>query len=311
MQRLRDHVELHCNPIDRPVTRQELIAGVRDVDGLIPMVTDRIDAAAMDASPRLKVIANFGVGFNNIDIAAATARGIVVTNTPDVLTATTADLAWALLMALSRRVVEGDQLARSGEWEGWGPTQLLGADITSAALGLIGLGRIGRAMASRAKGFEMNVRYWNRTRMSEDEERALGVTYGSMDEVLAHSDFVSLHVAMTDETYHLIGAEQFARMKSTAVLINTARGAVVDEKALVAALQSAQIAGAGLDVFENEPQIEPELRSMSNVVLLPHLGSATIGTRTKMGHMAIDNLLAAHAGERPPNLVNSEIFDEA
>jgi glyoxylate reductase len=248
------------------------------------------------------------VGYNNIDVAAATARQIPVTNTPGVLTAATADMAWALMFAIGRRVVEGDQLVRSRQWQGWGPLQLLGQDITSATLGLIGFGRIGKAMVRRARGFDMRVVYWNRTRLSPDEEAELGVTYLSREEVLAQADFVSLHVALTPETKHLIGEAELAAMKPTAYLINTARGPVVDEKALVKVLQAGGIAGAGLDVFENEPQLEPELYDMPNVVIPPHLGSATIGTRTRMGNIAVANCLAACRGKRPDNVVNPEIY---
>ncbi len=309
MELLHREAELTMNPDDRVLSRDEIVAGVRGVDGLLCLLTDSIDAEIMDANPSLKVIANFAVGFNNIDVDAASARKIPVTNTPGVLTETTADMAWALLMDAARRVAEGDRFVRTRKWQGWGPLQLLGADVTGATLGLVGLGRIGKAMLSRAKGFDMNVLYWNRTRRSIDREQQLGVRYAALDDLLADSDFVSIHVALNDETRHLIDTPQFSLMKRTACIINTSRGPVINEKALVRALQDGKIASAGLDVYENEPQLEPELYDMPNVVIAPHLGSATIGTRTKMGNMAAENCLAACAGQRPPNLVNPEIYD--
>lgn len=307
---LKREAELTYNPDNRVLSRTELIAGMAGQDGLLCTLMDGIDGELLDTNPNLKIVANYAVGYNNIDVAAASARNIPVTNTPGVLTDSTADMAWALMFAIGRRLVEGDQLVRSRNWQGWGPLQLLGQDITGATLGLIGFGRIGKAMVQRAKGFEMKVVYWNRTRLSETEEAELGITYGSREEVLAQSDFVSLHVALTPDTTHLIGPTELAAMKSTAYLINTARGPVVDEKALVEALKSGSIGGAGLDVFEKEPILEPELYDLPNVVIQPHLGSATIGTRTKMGNMAAENCFAACSGERPPNLVNPEIYNE-
>lgn len=305
---LRDQSILTMNSADRVLGKQEIIDGIADVDGLLCLLTDTIDDEILAANSNLKVVANFAVGFNNIDVVAATKRKIPVTNTPGVLTETTADMAWALLMAAARRVVEGDRFVRSKQWQGWGPLQFLGSDVTGATLGLIGIGRISRAMVRRAKGFDMNVLYWNRTRLSEDEEHSLGITYAPMDDVLGESDFVSVHVALNDQTRHLIGGAQLAKMKPTACLINTARGPVVDEQALVVALQNGTIASAGLDVYENEPALEPELYDLANTVIAPHLGSATIGTRTKMGNMAAENCLAACNGERPPNLVNPEVL---
>ena len=309
MSMLGDHCDLLFNTADRVLEKDELIAGVRGVQGLICLLTDSIDADVMQANPDLQVIANFAVGFNNIDVAEATRLGIPVTNTPGVLTESTADMAFALLMDVARRVSEGDRLVRRGDWDGWGPLQLLGADVSGATLGLIGLGRIGRAMIPRARGFDMRVKYWNRTPLSSTEEETLGISFGSIDEVLEESDFVSIHVALNSQTRHLFGATQFARMKPTACLVNTSRGPVVDERALVDALIGGEIAAAGLDVYESEPALEPELYDLENVVLAPHLGSATIGTRTKMGNMAVENCLAACRGQRPPNLVNPEVFD--
>lgn len=309
MKLLAKNSRLTCNPDDRVLTKEEIVEGVRSADGLLCLLTDSIDGEIMDANPELRVVANFAVGFNDIDVSAATQRRIPVTNTPGVLTDTTADMAWALMMAAARRLVEGDRLVRSRSWQGWGPLQLLGTDITGATLGLIGMGRIGKAMARRARGFELDVIYWNRTRLDRDEEESLGVTYRPMEYVLCESDFVSLHVALNEATVHLIGDYELKEMKRTAVIINTARGPIIDEKALVRALSSGEIAAAGLDVYENEPILEPELLEMENVVVAPHLGSATIGTRTKMGNMAAENCLRACSGHRPPNLVNPEVYN--
>jgi len=309
MRILSEAAELTYNQEDRVLSKQEIIRGVRDADGLLCLLTDSIDEDILEAAPNLKVVANFAVGFNNIDVAAATRRRIPVTNTPGVLTDSTADMAWALLMDAARRLSEGDRLVRTRQWTGWGPLQLLGADITGATLGIIGLGRIGQALARRARGFEMRVCYWNRTRLSEQEERELGVQYCSMDTLLGESDFLSLHVALNDETHHLIGASELGRMKPNAILINTARGPIVDEAALVEALKTGVIAAAGLDVYEREPILERELYDLENVVLAPHLGSATIGTRTKMGNMAVENCLLACQGQRPINLVNGEVYE--
>ncbi|MCS7471025.1 D-glycerate dehydrogenase [Stieleria sp. ICT_E10.1] len=306
MERLQTEANVFHGDLDRAPTRAELLDGVRDVDGLICLLTDQIDGELLDVNRSLKVVSNYAVGFNNIDVAAATERNVAVTNTPGVLTDCTADMAWALLMASARRVVEGDQLVRSGRWGGWEPLQMLGAEVTGATIGLIGLGRIAKAMAKRALAFDMRVLYWNRTRLSADEEKTLGVEYRELDEMLGESDFVSIHVALSEQTRHLISTPQLERMKPTATLINTARGAVVDESALVQALRDGTIARAGLDVYEQEPKVEPELLSMQNVVLAPHLGSATVQTRTRMGDLAIENCLAACRGERPPNLVNAQ-----
>lgn len=308
MQILREASQLTVNPHDRPVTRPELLEGVREVDGLLCLLHDEIDGEVMDAGKHLKVIANFAVGFNNIDVSAATERKLPVTNTPGVLTDTTADMAWALLMAAARRVAEGDRFVRTRAWHGWGPLQYLGVDVSGATLGIIGFGRIGQAVARRAAAFEMDVVYFNRTRLSPAEEQSLGIRYLPLDELLASCDFVSVHVALNDQTEHMIGSAQLAQMKPTGIIVNTARGPVIDEQALVAALKSGQIGGAGLDVYEREPELEEELYGLDNAVLAPHLGSATIGTRTKMGNMAVRNCLQACTGNRPPNLVNPEVY---
>ncbi len=308
VSRLQERTRLTYNRQDRPLTRDELLEGVRDAEGLLCLVTDRIDEDLLASAPRLRVIANYAVGFDNIDLAAATRRGIAVTNTPDVLTAATADMAFALLLAVSRRVVEGHALVRAGEWRGWAPLQLLGGQVSGATLGLIGLGRIGRAVAQRARAFDMTVMYWNRTRLSPEEEERLGVKYAPVDAVLEQSRFVSLHVAATPETRHLIDARALKLLGPSGYLINTARGTVVDERALVTALRQGVIAGAGLDVYEHEPRLTPGLAEFPNVVLAPHLGSATLETRSAMGNLAVDNLLAALAGEVPKNVLNPEVY---
>lgn len=302
MVRLWSDVEL--NPYDRPMTRDELISAMRGKDGLLCLLTDVIDAEVMDASDSLRVIANYAVGFNNIDVEAATRRAIAVCNTPGVLTETTADFAWALLMATARRVVEGDRLMRAGRYAGWSPTMLLGCDVYSKVLGLVGMGRIGAAVARRASGFSMKVVYFDVNRLSEDEEKALGVHYTDFETLLGISDFISIHVPLVPATRHLIGENEFSKMKSSTCLINTSRGPVVDENALVAALESKQIAAAGLDVYENEPLMAPGLEELENVVLAPHIASATNETRTLMGIIAVENMVAGLRGQIPPNCVN-------
>jgi len=306
MERLQQETELEMNTEDRVLTKQEIINGVKGKDALLCLLTDTIDGAIMDANPALKVIANYAVGFNNIDIAAATQRRIPVSNTPGVLTETSADLAFTLMTTLTRRIVEADKFVRTGKWKGWGPLQYLGTDIYGATLGIIGLGRIGKAIAKRAKGFDMNIVYWNRTKLTESEEKELGLSYSPFDDLLKKSDFVSLNVAYNKNTFHLMSTREFGLMKESAYVINTARGPVMDENALVNALKENQIMGAGLDVYEEEPEINPELLAMDNTVLLPHIASATIATRTKMGMIALDNLLAACNGDQIPNLVNKE-----
>lgn len=306
MERLERETDLAWHREDRVATRAEVIEGMKGREALLCTILDRVDAELLDACPGLKVVANFGVGFNNIDIVAATARKIPVTNTPGVLTDATADMAFALLLAVARRLGEGERIVRAQKWTGWEPLQLLGADVSGATLGIIGFGRIGQAVARRAQAFGMRVIYWSRSIVSEGSE--LCATRMSLEDVLRQSDFVSLHVAYNPETHHLLDEPQFKLMKPTAFVINTARGAVINEAALVHALQTKRIAGAALDVFEREPQLTPGLAELESVVLAPHLGSATIGTRTRMGMIAVDNLLAVCAGRRPPNCVNPEVF---
>ena len=304
MERLRALFDLSYNPQERQLKRKEIIRGAADKVGLISMLSDVIDKEVIESCSSLKVIANYAVGFNNIDLKVATAKKIFVTNTPGVLTETTADLAWALILSVARRLIEADRLVRSGRWEGWAPTQLLGNDVHGKTLGIIGLGRIGRAVASRAKGFSMKVLYHNRKRVEESVERELNARSVALEDLLASADFLSLHVPLNSETHHLIGRRELLQMKPTSYLINTARGPIVDEKALIEVLQQRRIAGAGLDVFEKEPRISPKLLRLKNVVALPHLGSASIETRTQMGLIVAENLKAVAEGRIPPHQVN-------
>ncbi|MFZ5863991.1 MAG: 2-hydroxyacid dehydrogenase [Nitrospirota bacterium] len=302
MALLQSRVDLTCNPHDRALTRDELLRMINGQRGVITMLTDRVDAELLDAAPNLRVVANYAVGYNNIDVAAARARGITVTNTPGVLTNATADLTWALILGVTRRLVEGDRLVRAGRWNGWSPTQLLGMDLADAVLGIVGMGRIGRAVASRARAFGMRVIYAARRPMPDVDPNWNAV---ALNDLLAAADIVSLHVPLTDVTRHLIGAAQLAAMKPSAYLINTSRGPVVDEAALVEALRTGRIAGAGLDVYEREPEIHSDLSACENTLLLPHLGSATTATRERMGSMVVDNVIAVLEGRRPPNPVEA------
>ena len=303
MHRLKTRFDLKYNSHDRTLTKPELILGMRGRPALISMLSDPIDAEVIESNPRLKVIANYAVGTNNIDLKTASSREIVVTNTPGVLTDATADLAWSLILSLARRVLEGDRLVRTGRWMGWNPTQLLGMDLTGKTLGIIGMGRIGQAVARRAVGFGMRLIYHNRRRLPGHFEKKFNASYRPLSRLLTTADIISLHVPLTPETRHLIDRRVLDRMKRTAFLINTARGPIVDEKALVNALKHGKIAGAGLDVFEEEPTVQKSLLTLPNVVLLPHLGSATIETRTKMGFMVIENIQAVLNGKLAPNAV--------
>lgn len=304
MREIRRDFRLRFNREDRPLSKEEILRGIRKADGLISMLSDKIDREIIAAAPRLRIIANYAVGYNNIDLGAARERGIFVTNTPGVLTETTADLTWALILAAARRLPEGERLARSGKWTGWAPTQLLGGDVFGKTLGIIGMGRIGQSVARRAIGFEMRVVYHSRRRLSLREEKRLRLSFLPLPDLLKESDVVSLHLPLTEESHHLIDRKAFQRMKPTAFLINTARGPIVDEKALIEALRKKKIRGAGLDVFEEEPTIPPALRERKEVVLLPHLGSASLETRIRMGRIVLDNLVAALNGKKPPNMVN-------
>ena len=305
---LEKHHMVEVNPFDRVLTKEEIMEGVKGKDGLLCLLTDTIDEAIINSEPKLKMIANYAVGYNNIDVAAANKRGIPVSNTPDVLTDTTAEMAWALVFAASRRLIEGDRFTRAGKFHGWAPLLLLGQDITNKTLGVIGAGRIGTAFALKSKGFNMKVLYVN-SRKNEVLEKQLGAKKVSLDRCLAQSDVISLHVPLNDSTVHMIGEKQFKMMKETAIFINTSRGPVVDEDALIKALQEKWIFGAGLDVYEYEPDIPHSLRELENVVLQPHTASATIETRTNMALMAAENMLAGLKGKMPPNCVNPEVFE--
>jgi len=305
---LAQECDVRANREDRPMGRADLLEAVAGADGFLSMITDAVDAELMDAAPRLRVVSNMAVGYNNIDVAAATARGIVVTNTPGILTEATAELAFALILAAARRVVDLDRRTRAGEWTCWAPLLFLSREVSGKTLGVVGLGRIGRAVARRARAFGMRVLYHSRSRLEAAEERDLGVEYAEKDELLATADFVSLHVPLSAETRHLIGRRELDLMKPTAYLINTSRGPVVDEAALVEALKARRIEGAGLDVYENEPMLTPGLAALDNAVLLPHVGSATVETRAKMARMAAENLLSALRGERPAHVVNPEVW---
>lgn len=308
---LRPLVELDYNDADEGYPPDVLIEKLRDKQGVVSQLTDKFTAAVMDQLPGLKVISNVAVGFDNIDIPAATARRILVTNTPDVLTDTTADFAWTLILATARRLTEGEAFLRAGQWRQWRINLLCGYDVHHATLGICGMGRIGQAVARRARGFDMRVLYHDAFRQPPEVESSLGLEFVEFDRLLAESDFVSLHVPLLPETSRLIGAAQLAKMKRTAILINTSRGPVVDEAALAQALAAGTIAAAGLDVYEREPEIHPGLLQVQNVVLAPHIASASIATRTKMCLMAAENVVAALAGRRPPNLVNRELWTGA
>lgn len=300
--------EMEVWPQESPLSYEVLLEKVRDAEGLLTLLTDRIDAALMAAAPKLKVVSNLAVGYDNIDIPEATRRGIVVGNTPGVLTETTADLAFALLMAAARRVVEADSYTRKGQWQSWGPMTLLGQDIHHATLGIVGLGRIGAELAKRARGFNMKVLYYDKIRRSEPEERHLGVEYvPEMSKLVSSADFISVHVPLRPQTYHLFGAAEFAMMKPTAVFINTSRGLVVDQKALCEALKARQIFAAAVDVTEVEPiPHDDPLLTLDNIIITPHIASASVTTRTNMAVMAAANLIAGLKGQVPPNCVNPE-----
>jgi lactate dehydrogenase-like 2-hydroxyacid dehydrogenase len=299
----------HNQQDDIPLSAEELRRRLADKEGVLATGSDRMDASILDAAPRLKAVCNNAVGYNNIDLAACNERGVLATNTPGVLDETTADTTWALLMAAARRITEAERWLRAGNWkEGWKHDRLLGQDVHHATLGIIGMGRIGQAVAQRAKGFSMRVIYHNRNRVPKSIEKQLGAKYASLEKLLKDADFVSLNLPYSPESRHLIGAKQLALMKPTAVLVNAARGGIIDDAALVQALRERRIAAAGLDVFEGEPKLNPGFLDLDNVVLVPHVGSATRATRMAMATLAAKNLTAALAGRRPPNLLNHEAW---
>ena len=294
-------LDIEIFPYDRIPKKGEIIAGIKDADALISLLADRIDKEIIDSAPKLKVIGNYAVGYNNIDVEYAKKKGIVVTNTPGVLTDATADLTFALILAAARRVVEGDKFMRQGKFKGWAPMLMLGKDVWGATIGIIGAGRIGQAVAKRAKGFNMRILYYSRKR--KEEMDGLGAKFVSLEELLRESDIITLHVPLTPETRHLIDYKEFELMKEGAILINTARGEVVNEEAMLKALKSGKLFAAGLDVFYNEPKVNPELFKMDNVVLTPHIGSATERTRRKMAEMVCIDVVRVLRGEKPENRV--------
>jgi len=293
------------------MARHQLLAEVAGKAGAITLLTDRVDEEFLDAAgPQLKIVANYAVGFDNIDVEACTRHGVLASNTPEVLTETTADTAFALMMAAARRIAEGDRFVRSGAPWVWGPLMMLGQDVHHATLGIVGFGRIGQALARRARGFSMRVLYHDMYRPPAEVERELGADYRDLEDLLHESDFVSLHTSLTPQTRHLINARRLALMKPTAVLVNTSRGPVIDEQALAEALRQGQIFAAGLDVFEREPDVHPGLLACDNAVLIPHLGSATVKTRLAMAGLAVDNLLAALEDRHPPTLLNPQAWEQ-
>jgi glyoxylate reductase len=311
LEKVKKLFRTKMNPYDRVLTKKELLRGVKNVDGLLCLLTDTIDKKVMEQAPNLKIIANYAVGFNNVDVKEATKRGIMVTNTPGVLNDTTADLAWVLLMATARRIAEADKFTKRKLYKGWAPELLLGHDVWGKTLGIVGMGRIGKEVARRAAGFKMKVIYTDVRRFPEvekDLKKQIEIKYVPLKVLLKTADFVTIHVPLLPGTRHLIGKKEFKMMKQSAILINAARGPIVDEKALVSALKKGWIAGAGLDVFEKEPKVEPGLLKLNNAVLLPHLGSASIETRIKMTDMAVENLIYGLAGRIPPNIVNKEVL---
>ena len=303
--------EVVVSDLNRPLTGEELVERVKGVDGILSLLTDRIDGDLMDAAgPQLKIISNYAVGFDNIDIKGATDRGIVVTNTPsDEVNEAVAEHTWALILALARRIVEADEATRRGGYKGWEPNIFLGVNLVGKTLGIIGLGRIGSMVARRARGYNMTVLY-NKREPDPEAEKELGVKFASLDELLAASDFVTLHVPLTDETRHMINKETISKMKKGGFLVNTARGPVVNEKDLVEGLRSGHLGGVALDVYDNEPTIDPELIGMENVVLTPHIASATTEARNKMGEQAINAILDTLEGEKPTTIANEEVWQK-
>jgi len=306
---IRAHFDAEVWPEYAPPPKKVIIEKVKNVDALVSLLSDKIDAEVFDAAPKLKIVSQMAVGFDNIDVQEATKRGIYVTNTPEVLTDTTADFAWALLMAVARRVVEADRYVRTGQWKvGWHPSMFLGRDVHGATIGIVGAGRIGYAVAKRAKGFDMKILYYDVIPRPE-MEKELGAKRVDLGTLLEESDFVSIHVPLLKETYHMINAEKLKRMKKTAYLINNARGPIVDEKALYEALKERRIAGAGLDVFEQEPTpVDNPLLKLDNVVVAPHISSASYETRSRMAEIVAENLIAFFEGKKPPNLINSDVM---
>lgn len=308
--RLMELFETRLNLDDTPMSQAELVKAVQEADVLVPTVTDRVDASVLSqAGENLRLIASFGTGVDHIDLATARTRGITITNTPGVLTEDTADMTMALILAVPRRLTEGERLLRSGNWTGWSPTSMLGHRIWGKRLGIVGMGRIGTAVARRARGFGLSVHYHNRRRVPEELEQELEATYwDSLDQMLAHMDIVSVNCPHTPATFHLLSARRLKLLRSHAYIVNTSRGEVIDENALARALESGAIAGAGLDVFEHEPAVNPKLLKLDNVVLMPHMGSATIEGRVDMGEKVIINIKTFADGHNPPDRVIETMF---
>lgn len=306
---LKKYCEVEINPEDRPLKREELLDVIKDKDAVVTQLNEKVDAEFFDSAKNLKIVANYAVGFDNIDLKEATKRKIYVTNTPDVLTNATAELAWALLFAAARRVIEADKFTREGKFTGWAPNLFLGKAVTGKTLGVIGAGRIGQAFAKMSKGFDMKILYTANT-PKEEFEKETGAKYVDLETLLKESDFVSLHVPLTPHTRHLIGEKELKLMKKTAILINTARGPVVDEKALVNALKNKDIYAAGLDVYEKEPEITEKLKALDNVVILPHIGSATDEARRDMAVLVAQNIIDVIEGRTPRTLVNKDILEK-
>jgi glyoxylate reductase len=311
LERLSSGNDVEISEFDRPLKEEELVEKVKDCDALLTLLTDRVDGALMDAAgPQLKIISNYAVGFDNVDVKAASERGVVVTNTPsDEVNEAVAEHTWALILSLARRIVEADESTRRGAYRGWEPDTFLGTTLAGKTLGIIGLGRIGSMVARRAAGYKMKILYNKRTR-DDKLEKELGVHFADKDRLLSESDFITLHVPLTEETRHMINKETLAKMKKRSYLVNTSRGPVVNEHDLVEALRSGHLAGAGLDVYDNEPDIDPELIGMQNAVLTPHIASATWEAREKMTGQAVDAILDVSRGQKPENIVNEEVWEK-
>ena len=309
--RLKQHFVVLANQKDDPVTPRQLLQKLKGVDGAVTLTTDLISDEVLAKNPQLRIVSNVAVGYNNLDVAAATKRGVMMTNTPGVVDDATADLTWALILAAARGVSFADRTVRAGKWKRWRMMEFLGEDIYGKTIGIIGFGRIGRGVARRAMGFNMKVLYASRSRASDSIEQELRASYVDKNTLLRESDVVTLHLPLFQETRHYIGPAELALMKKTAVFVNASRGPVVDEKALVRALKARRIAAAGLDVYEQEPSLSPGLTELPNVVLTPHIGSGTFETRLKMSTMAVTNCIAGLTGQRPPNLLNPETFRSA
>lgn len=308
IEELRKYFDVEVNQEDRALSKEELKEKLKGKNAVVTLLTDTIDGEVLDAAgPQLKIVANYAVGFNNFDVNAATERGVILTNTPGVLDEATATLAFTLLLSMARRIPEGHQFLRDGKWKGWAPMFFIGLDVDKKTLGIAGLGRIGKNVARKAKGFDMNIIYTDVCR-NEEFEKQVGATFVDKETLLQEADFITLHVPLVPETHHYIGEKELKLMKKTAVLINASRGPVVDEVALVNALKAKEIWGAGLDVFEDEPRISPGLSELDNVVIVPHIASATMDTRLKMGDIAVGNIIKVLRGQLPDTCVNPEVF---